>query len=501
MEKRKEVRFLAKIIAIVLCVCTVFPVSTKASAVMVPKVTYQAHVENEGWMNSVINSETAGTTGKNYRLEALKINLKSGGKSMIQYRAHVSNIGWGTWKNSGETAGTTGEKKAIEALEIKLTGSYAQQYNIWYRTHVSDFGWTGWAKNGQTSGSVGLGVQAEAVQIKILPKYMIIRNKEPLSFEKPDLLYLAHCADYGWMNTVREGMTAGTTGEGKQMEALVVCVSDFYGNSGVKYRAHVSELGWTDWSIRNQIVGTTGRNLAMEAVEIKLTPIMEKYFDIYYRAHCADYGWLGWAKNGEPAGTTGGGLRMEAIEIKLVRKNQPALGGGTAYHDLTGKNSTSWQWPVSNYQVCGNNWAEYYPKKTDGRNYHLGVDIDSSTKDETIYAAADGVVASVGTSSANGNSVVIKHNIGGKTVYSFYGHLNSYCVSKGATVVKGQKIGMIGNTGTSSRGAHLHFAITTHCSIDTWGYTTAFKSSDTSVRHSGYTYYSPAYVVKNGRLP
>lgn len=161
-------------------------------------------------------------------------------------------------------------------------------------------------------------------------------------------------------------------------------------------------------------------------------------------------------------------------------------------------NSSSFQWPVSNSYVCGNNWSTYYSAK--GKD-HLGVDIKSSRGDSAIYAAGSGVVANTGWNSANGNTITIKHMISGKTVYSFYAHLSSINVSKGQTVSKGQKIGVIGNTGNSSTGTHLHFAFTTQCSTGTWGYGTRFSDGRNAAYYSGYTFYNPSYIISNGRLP
>ena len=89
-------------------------------------VTYSAHVENKGWMDSVADGAVAGTQGKSLQMEALKINLSSlkdetgaalGGT--VQYRAHVQDYGWKSWSQNGQIAGTTGEKKRMERCAFK----------------------------------------------------------------------------------------------------------------------------------------------------------------------------------------------------------------------------------------------------------------------------------------------------------------------------------------------------------------------------------------------
>lgn len=81
--------------------------------------------------------------------------------------------------------------------------------------------------------------------------------------------------------------------------------------------------------------GTEGQDRAIEAVEIKLSPTLSDFFDIYYRVHVSQNDWLGWAKNGEPAGTTGGRLQSEAIEIRLIAKGDDFNRGGPAYKKIT----------------------------------------------------------------------------------------------------------------------------------------------------------------------
>lgn len=134
----------------------------------------------------------------------------------------------------------------------------------------------------------------------------------------PTIWYCAHVADLGWMSTVTNGATAGTTGQSKRMEAIQVDLSGVSG--GVTYRAHVADLGWLNWVTNRQTAGTTGQSRRMEAVQIKLTGDAANYYDIVYRAHVANLGWLDWVKNGQTAGTTGQSRRIEAIQIKLVSK-------------------------------------------------------------------------------------------------------------------------------------------------------------------------------------
>ena len=54
-----------------------------------------------------------------------------------------------------------------------------------------------------------------------------------------------------------------------------------------------------------------------------------------------------------------------------------------------------------------------------------------------------------------GNYVLIDHGGGKATLYA---HMNERWVSSGETVKKGQQIGLVGTTGSSS-GNHLHFEV------------------------------------------
>jgi transglutaminase/protease-like cytokinesis protein 3 len=124
--------------------------------------------------------------------------------------------------------------------------------------------------------------------------------------------YQAHVAGLGWMSPVQDGQTAGTTGQGRQMEALKISVSQY----NIQYQAHVAYDGWQGWVSDGAVAGTTGQGKAMKAIKIQLQNAPAN-LHVCYRAHVAYDGWQGWVCDGAMAGTTGQSKAIEAIEIKI----------------------------------------------------------------------------------------------------------------------------------------------------------------------------------------
>ena len=88
-------------------------------------------------------------------------------------------------------------------------------------------------------------------------------------------------------------------------------------------------------------------------------------------------------------------------------------------------------------------------------HFHTGIDLVEPFG-SPVYAADDGVVALVGSSSSGyGNFVVIAHSGGLDTLY---GHLSTAVVKLGDRVTQGQPVGLEGSSGNST-GAHLHFEL------------------------------------------
>jgi murein DD-endopeptidase MepM/ murein hydrolase activator NlpD len=86
---------------------------------------------------------------------------------------------------------------------------------------------------------------------------------------------------------------------------------------------------------------------------------------------------------------------------------------------------------------------------------HRGIDIDARDGTPT-KATADGTVTQSSWENSGGNVIMLEHTNGYRSRYL---HMSKSNVSPGAVVRQGQIIGLSGNTGSSSYGAHLHFEI------------------------------------------
>ena len=89
------------------------------------------------------------------------------------------------------------------------------------------------------------------------------------------------------------------------------------------------------------------------------------------------------------------------------------------------------------------------------RKMHTGIDFGARVG-TPIYATGGGKVVEVKTSlSGYGKQVIIDHGFGYRTRYA---HLQEFNVKQGQQVERGQNIGFVGNTGTSTA-PHLHYEI------------------------------------------
>ena len=89
------------------------------------------------------------------------------------------------------------------------------------------------------------------------------------------------------------------------------------------------------------------------------------------------------------------------------------------------------------------------------RKLHTGIDFTAPTG-TPIQATGDGVIERVENKRTGyGKNVVINHGYGYKTLY---GHMSRIDVKKGQKVKKGQQIGLVGTSGTSTA-PHCHYEV------------------------------------------
>ncbi len=164
--------------------------------------------------------------------------------------------------------------------------------------------------------------------------------------------------------------------------------------------------------------------------------------------------------------------RSQGLDLALPTDNDALFSGdGPAFYqyierDYNGVKSTPWE--------GGQYGFVRDPKSTGGgvvyTRFHEGIDIRSVHRDpngepqDEVHAIADGEVvhASLVPGYSNyGKYVVIEHRWSGSPYYSLYAHLSSIAVQPGENVKRGQRIAVMGYTGTgiNRERAHVHLEL------------------------------------------
>ena len=153
-------------------------------------------------------------------------------------------------------------------------------------------------------------------------------------------------------------------------------------------------------------------------------------------------------------------IREAVEEITSVGPSYSANWGST--HGNYIDTGMTWSWPTLTPYIITTDyewrWGEF----------HNALDISGPGFNSPIYASQEGTVVATNATCANygwygsmcgmsyGNYVIIRH---ANNFYTMYAHLTTnLMVSVGDHVSKGQQIGHMGSSG-SSTGAHLHFGL------------------------------------------
>lgn len=129
--------------------------------------------------------------------------------------------------------------------------------------------------------------------------------------------YRAHVQNHGWLDPVRDGQVAGTTGKSLRMECLKITPP---AGLELTVKAHIQGIGWKSFKVAKGTadpeIGTVGKSKRLEAIEVVCNKNTTGK-TLYYKVHVSEYGWGDWVKAGYAAGTVGIAHAIEAIQFKL----------------------------------------------------------------------------------------------------------------------------------------------------------------------------------------
>ena len=184
------------------------------------------------------------------------------------------------------------------------------------------------------------------------------------------------------------------------------------------------------------------------------------------------------------------------VDLVLPTDNDALFSGGGAafykYIERNFKGVKSTPWEGGQYGFVRD------PTDTAGgvvyTRFHEGIDIRPQRRDvrgeplDEVRAIADGKVVHVNSVpgySNYGKYIVIEHRWGGSNYYSVYGHLSSIAVHPVDTVKRGQRIAVMGYTGTglNRERAHLHLELNLMLSPEFESWYNAFFRNDPN--HNG----------------
>lgn len=124
-------------------------------------------------------------------------------------------------------------------------------------------------------------------------------------------------------------------------------------------------------------------------------------------------------------------------------------------------------WPLSISGTLTSNYGYRIHPISGQRKMHTGIDLAAPAGTPVLAAESGTVILVKNLSTGYGHYVIISH---GSNIATLYAHMSSINVSVGQTVSRGQQIGGVGTTG-SSTGNHLHFEVRVNGShVSPWGY-------------------------------
>ena len=131
--------------------------------------------------------------------------------------------------------------------------------------------------------------------------------------------YAAHAETLGWLPWMRNGVTAGSTGQSARMDGLRAKLTNSVAGARLCYQAYARDLGWLPLACDGAVTGTAEQSLGLQAVTMTLEGAPPGCH-VKYRAHAPAAGWHSWASDGAATGAPGESDPLTAIEVVVYRQ-------------------------------------------------------------------------------------------------------------------------------------------------------------------------------------
>ena len=150
--------------------------------------------------------------------------------------------------------------------------------------------------------------------------------------------------------------------------------------------------------------------------------------------------------------------RMEADAAKKREEEAARLAAQTKIQNSGYSASPTYPGTITdiglNHPLPGSYVSSEFGWRAWSGTFHTGIDLAASSG-TPIYACAAGTVQYVGWYGGGGQTVIVNHGNGVRTMYE---HMSAYAVSQGEQVGAGDVVGYVGSTGNST-GPHLHLNV------------------------------------------
>ncbi|KHD38501.1 hypothetical protein NL50_03050 [Clostridium acetobutylicum] len=243
--------------------------------------------------------------------------------NILPTNATKKDVTWKSSNNSVATVDNTGKVTAISAGTANITATsvdgnqtgscsvtvkstQTDGISVSYQANVQGQGWQSPVSDSQTAGTVGQGLNLNGLKIQLLNAPSGARIK-----------YQTQVENLGWQPIVYDGNESGSGGQALRVEAIKIYLENMPGYI-VQYQAQVQNIGWQNWVNDGALAGTVGQGLRLEALRIRII----KDVHVQYQAHIQNIGWKDAVTDGTIISTNAKPFEFEAFKVNL--QNAPA---------------------------------------------------------------------------------------------------------------------------------------------------------------------------------